>query len=353
MASSLTLGGNLVTPVFPLHATRTKTHAACRYQPSRGFSSKVTFQSSRKASAVKASRRLIVQSVAAPGDVPTLREAESGIEMPLVRIIGDVEQRCIGIATKKQSIFGPFKYNSYGIGLYVNAELCAKELGIRDRGGMELVSKVPNTENLPLCDIEVDGAISKTVQYVLCNSKTDSGSDVEVPVPSYEHEGALCDALLDGAFSKTIQITVCTDQPGRELADAIYQALEARMRLMGSTAELQTLVSVFEGRTLTAGTEVAILWRMEGNLEVAIRESDPETVKGVHLPLEELAKHPVISIHSNSLCRAFFEMYLGENAIAPEFRAAAAHGAAKLLESERISSEYRHRSIISEKKYKD
>eukprot|EP00242_Pyramimonas_sp_CCMP2087_P016392 CAMPEP_0198197546 /NCGR_PEP_ID=MMETSP1445-20131203/1128_1 /TAXON_ID=36898 /ORGANISM="Pyramimonas sp., Strain CCMP2087" /LENGTH=94 /DNA_ID=CAMNT_0043866859 /DNA_START=399 /DNA_END=680 /DNA_ORIENTATION=- len=94
--------------------------------------------------------------------------------MPLVRNFADVEQRCIGIGIKKESWFGPFKSNSYAVGLYVNPDLCAKELGIRDRGGMPLVTRQPSADDLPLCDLEAVDAMSKTIQYVLC-SKGEEG----------------------------------------------------------------------------------------------------------------------------------------------------------------------------------
>eukprot|EP00976_Prorocentrum_cordatum_P065910 1178096-Prorocentrum_minimum.AAC.3 len=133
------------------------------------LSVQVLFPSSRKTSAIKATRRLTVQSVAAPGDVPTtlrsnilaltvvvsygrsslpevlghwdplrkrlapfsryssmclvvlliglrwvwakpshlsIKESESGIEMPLVRTFADVEQRCIGVGTS-HAVFPP------------------------------------------------------------------------------------------------------------------------------------------------------------------------------------------------------------------------------------------------------
>jgi hypothetical protein len=84
-------------------------------------------------------------------------------------------------------------------------------------------------------------------------------------------------------------------------------------------------------------------------VQVVIREPDPEGMPGVHLSLDDLARHPAFSLHSNALCRAFYELYIGESSVAPAVRAAVAHGAAKLLDGERISSEYSKRSIFTER----
>lgn len=97
----------------------------------------------------------------------------------------------------------------YSAALYVEADRCSKELGVRYRGGF------------------------------------------------FENDGDYCSALMDGAFNKALIVHLVRDVDGPQFASAINESLAPRMKLMGETAPLEQFVAFFNGKKLTNNTEVS------------------------------------------------------------------------------------------------
>ena len=51
---------------------------------------------------------------------------------------------------------------------------------------------------------------------------------------------------------------------------ALDEALAPRMRLTGDTASLQQFGGFFQGKKLDKGTNIVMLWRVEGQLELYV-----------------------------------------------------------------------------------
>jgi hypothetical protein len=178
----------------------------------------------------------------------------------------------------------------YAVFLYVDAAPAAKELGVRSRGGF------------------FDG---------------DADADY-------------AQALADGAFVKALRIDLVRDVDGATFVGALEEALAPRLRLSGDTASLDKFKAFLSDRKLAKGTVLALLWRPEGVLDVAIA-SDPDRAAATFASPDAAG----VSISSPGLCRALFEVYLGDSAVSPDARAAWARGARALLATENVKRDTR------------
>lgn len=203
------------------------------------------------------------------------------MEFPLVRTFWQGEvSRALGAGTRYKKIaFVGVKV--YAIALYVEAERTAKELGVRQRGGF--------------FDDNVDA------DYAL--------------------------AIVDGAFTKTLVIKMARQVKGEQFVEAIAEALEPRMRLTGQMDTLEKFKTFFASKeALEKGTAVTMLWTPSGSLELLIREDDAS--------VNYSTVQPDARFESPSLCRALFEIFLGEKPIIPDAIGRWAEGTKKLLDSE-------------------
>lgn len=192
--------------------------------------------------------------------------------------IGSGKFRSLGAGVRaKKFAFVPVKV--YAVTLYVEADKASRELGIRSRGGFFSESSVDD--------------------YAI--------------------------ALNDGAFAKVLQIQLVRKVDGSQFYQALDEALAPRMRITGDTTTLARFGEFFQSKQLDKGTTLVMLWRTEGSLELYVAQP------GIH----SFAKvSPELRIDSSNLCRALFEVYLGENSIVPDAKAAWAQGAKALLASD-------------------
>jgi len=237
-----------------------------------------------------------------PALVPKfVKEASTGAEFPEVvhcsgvcvsEGYGDasVLQRCLGAGHKFKGIIWPLGFNAYSVAVYVNPIACAKELGWRQRGGMDVK----------------DG-------------------------------GAIAEALLDGAFTKSLRVVFTTNVGGWELVDDIKSALKTKMAFLGPDSSLHTWMESMATMRFQKGSELGLTWCLSGDLEATIQQpGEPERM----LPI----------IRSDMpLCRNVFEAFLGSSSCTPSTRAAAVAGAGLLLDSENANRAWAKRSIVTEK----
>jgi hypothetical protein len=213
----------------------------------------------------------------------TYRESATGVEFPLVQKLwmGD-EFRTVGAGcrTKKIAIIN---VKVYAIALYVEAEKGARELGIRDRGGF------------------------------------------------FETEDDYCSALVDGGFLKALQIQLVRDVDGGTFVDALNEALQPRLSLSGELAVLDTFKAFFDGKKLSNGTNIVLLYRGDGTLDVVVKDKQDTLDKA----------SPDLSIPSAGLCRALFEIYLGTKSLVPDAKKEWAKGAKELLDSDKVRRDTR------------
>ena len=172
----------------------------------------------------------------------------------------------------------------YAIALYVEAEKAAHEMGVRDRGGF------------------------------------------------FDNDGDFCSALVDGGFIKTLQIELVRDVDGSTFVEALNEALTPRMSLTGELSTLGKFKSFFEEKKLTKGTNVTLMYRTDATLDVAVTPGKIPDWNG---------RVADLSIPSPSLCRALFEVFLGENSVVPDGRKEWANGARALLESDKVKRDTR------------
>ncbi|PRW61098.1 chalcone isomerase [Chlorella sorokiniana] len=213
----------------------------------------------------------------------TYREAASGIEFPLVqRLWLGEEMRCVGAGcrSKKIAFIG---VKVYAVALYVEAEKMARELGVRNRGGF------------------------------------------------FEGDDDFCQALVDGGCVKALQLQLCRDVEGAQFVEALEEALAPRMRLMGDTKSLDAFKSFFLDKKLAKDTNVILMYRTDGALDVALR---PGRVDWSTIVAD-------LSVPSPGLCRGLFEIYMGSESVVPDARKEWAAGARKLLESDDIRRQTR------------
>uniref|UniRef100_A0A383VLI9 Chalcone-flavonone isomerase family protein n=1 Tax=Tetradesmus obliquus TaxID=3088 RepID=A0A383VLI9_TETOB len=217
-----------------------------------------------------------------------VKESKSGAEFPLAQRFweGDNEYRCLGAGMRAKQIL-MIKAQVYAVALYVEGELAAKELGIRDRGGF------------------------------------------------FENDDDFCSALTDGAFNKTLVFTMLRDLEGQQFSDAVDKKLGPRMQLTGDTASLEAFKSYFEGQKLAKGTQVMCLWTKAGDLEVVLLDA----AAAAAADLQRIA--PKNRLRSEGFCRALFELFLGGESVVADARPVWAAGARELLESERVKREMR------------
>ncbi|KAL4424246.1 hypothetical protein ABPG75_001547 [Micractinium tetrahymenae] len=215
--------------------------------------------------------------------VLTYKEASSGVEFPLVQKmwLGD-EMRCVGGAcrSKKVAFIG---VKVYAVVLYVEAEKMARELGVRNRGGF------------------------------------------------FEGDDDYCQALVDGGCVKALQLLLLRDVEGAQFVEALEEALAPRMRLMGDGASLEQFNKFFLDKKLTKDTNVILMYRTDGTLDVAVRPGRADWANMV----------ADLSIASAGLCRSLFEIYLGSASVVPDARKEWASGARKLLDSDDIRRQTR------------
>lgn len=142
------------------------------------------------------------------------------------------DMRCMGASNrvKKIAFIG---VKVYAVALYVEAELAAKELGVRDRGGF------------------------------------------------FETDDDYCSAITDGAFLKALDIQLVRDVEGKQFVEALDEALRPRMSLSGDTKSLQTLQNFFSGKKLTKGTVVKLVYKVDSSLDICVKPSRPATFENV------------------------------------------------------------------------
>eukprot|EP00879_Flechtneria_rotunda_P020837 GHRR01021938.1.p1 GENE.GHRR01021938.1~~GHRR01021938.1.p1 ORF type:complete len:213 (+),score=70.97 GHRR01021938.1:638-1276(+) len=196
------------------------------------------------------------------------------------------EFRCLGSGMRAKQVL-MMKAQVYSVALYVEAELAAKELGIRYRGGF------------------------------------------------FENDDDFCQAIVDGAFNKVLLFQMLRDIEGRQFADAVKDKLGPRIQLTGATAALDTFVGFLVDEKLTKGTQVHIMWTKAGDLEVVVLT--PDAVASTNL--QSLA--PKNRLRSEGFARALFELFLGGGSLVADARPVWAAGARELLDSEQVKRESR------------
>lgn len=218
-----------------------------------------------------------------------VKDEQSGVEFPVAQKFWEGEMfRCLGAGPRTKSVF-IVTVKVYSAALYVEAERCAKELGIRYRGGF------------------------------------------------FESDDDYCQAMLDGAFNKALVVHLCRDVEGATFAEAINTALLPRCQLTGETDKLASLVQFFTAEQLKSGSEVLLYWNVAvGDLEAVIIPADA-VAGGVKLDTLK----PQFRLRSPGLCRALFSVYLGEATVVPEARKAWVKGAQNLLDYENVKRDTR------------
>lgn len=230
--------------------------------------------------AVAAGTGLAVQCMAS--DSQTIKEKATGVTFPQVTKFWQGEAyRCMGagVRTKKVAFVN---VKVYAVALFVEAEPAAHELGIRHRGGF---------------------------------FQDNSDDDYNL-------------ALTDGAFNKLIQVQLVRKIEGEQFFGAIEEALTPRLSVTGEIGTLNKFKQFFEGKSLEKGSDILLLWKKEGVLEVVAK---PHPSSGDYSQVQADLK-----IDSPGLCRALFEVYTGSNTVVPEAKKAWAEGARQLLDSEEI-----------------
>lgn len=218
-----------------------------------------------------------------------IKDAKSNAEFPLAQKFWEGEEmRCLGAGTRVKKIL-VVGVQVYSVAVYVEAERCSKELGIRGRGGF------------------------------------------------FESDGDFCAALLDGAFGKALVFKLLRDITGQQFAEAIDEALAPRAKITGTTAELQQFVSFFSARQLPKDTQVVFVWPLKGaeGGELQAEVVAPGESKDL------VATAPELRIASPGLARALFELYLGDASVVPEGRPVWAVGAKELLEYDAVKRDTR------------
>lgn len=139
--------------------------------------------------------------------------------------------RCLGAnhRVKKIAFIG---VKVYAIALYVEAELAARELGVRDRGGF------------------------------------------------FETDDDFCTALVDGAFIKCLDIQLVRDVEGQQFVDAL-EPLRPRMSLSGDMGSFEKFQEFFVSKKLTKGTVVKLVYRVDGALDISVKSERPESYQNV------------------------------------------------------------------------
>lgn len=199
----------------------------------------------------------------------------------LYRVGEDYRAMGAGVRTKKIAFIG---VKVYAVALYVEAAKAAHELGVRDRGGF------------------------------------------------FENDDDFCSALVDGGFIKGLQIELLRDVDGATFVEALNDALRPRLVLAGESLTLNKFGAIFQGKKLTKGTNILLVYGTDATLDVSIREQRPG---------DWSAELPDASIPSPSLCRALFEVFLGQASVVPEARKEWAQGARALLESDKVKRDSR------------
>lgn len=210
-----------------------------------------------------------------------MTEPNTGVQYPLATRFWDSESmRCLGAGHKVKKI-AILAVKVYAVGVYAESEKAGRELGIRSRGGV---------------------------------FEGESG------------DAAFCDAYLDGAFGKCLLLELVRDVDGATFSEAIETALEDRMRALGESGKLEEFKAFFLGKKLTKGTNVAMRWRPEGALEVALSPGQAAWADAA----------PGLRIDSAGMCRALFGVFVGEETRVPEARAACAAGVRDLIQADAL-----------------
>ncbi|KAI7838838.1 hypothetical protein COHA_007452 [Chlorella ohadii] len=116
-----------------------------------------------------------------------------------------------------------------------------------------------------------------------------------------------------------------------KMARELGGVLAPRMRLMGDTKSLDAFKSFFLDKKLAKDTNVVLMYRTDGSLDVALR---PGRVDWSTIVAD-------LSVASPGLCRGLFEIYLGSESVVPDARKEWAAGARKLLDSDDIRRQTR------------
>lgn len=135
-----------------------------------------------------------------------------------------------GVRAKKIAIIS---VKVYAVALYVEAAKAARELGVRARGGF------------------------------------------------FETDDDYCSALVDGGFDKALQIELVRDVEGAQFVEALNEALKPRMSLSGELGTLDTFMAFFNGKKLTKGTNIVLLYRTDATLDVMVTAARRTSYDGV------------------------------------------------------------------------
>ncbi|GAX83469.1 hypothetical protein CEUSTIGMA_g10894.t1 [Chlamydomonas eustigma] len=209
----------------------------------------------------------------------TVKDETSSATFQLAQNFWEGEtMRCLGAVTRLKRII-IVDVQVYSAALYVEADKCSKELGIRSRGGF------------------------------------------------FETDEDFCTSLLDGAFLKVLAIRLLRDVEGQQFAEALNKYLAPRMTLSGETAKLDEFMALFMAKKLTSGTEVLLMWNVTGDTEVLVVPSASDSYKEVK---------PELRIRSLSLSRGLFETFLGSNSVVPKGLQVWAAGAKNLLDYDSV-----------------
>lgn len=138
--------------------------------------------------------------------------------------------------------------------------------------------------------------------------------------------------------------------------EALNDALEPRLKLMGALGDLEKFKSFFMAKQLDKGTNIAMLVRTGETLDVVVTPSKESSYAMVRRHIYHrfqavgtsrlcilLASQatPELSIVSAGLCRSLLEVFLGSNTVVPEAKREWTRGARSLLSSDEIRRDSR------------
>lgn len=152
----------------------------------------------------------------------TYKEKTTNVEYKLVtKFWWGEDFRCLGAGARQKKIV-LLNFNVYSVGLYVEAERCARELGIRYRGGF------------------------------------------------FESDQDYCDAIVDGAFTKVLQIDLVRDVEGQQFTEALEKVLAPKLRIIGEMKNFELFAKFLGEKKLENGTAIYLMQR-SGDVSRCIR----------------------------------------------------------------------------------
>ncbi|KAI3425333.1 hypothetical protein D9Q98_009097 [Chlorella vulgaris] len=118
-----------------------------------------------------------------------------------------------------------------------------------------------------------------------------------------DSDAAAAEALTGGAFTKVLQMHLVRSITGKQFTDALDENL--RPVLGGNAAVMDEFCGFFGDKKLEQGTEISLMWKQEGPVDVALRvEGDKSPYSGFQ---------PGVTIQSPCLGPALWGLYLSPN----------------------------------------